>query len=514
MKKKFLFTAALTLLVMAGCGGTQQATGITPTLTATNAPTEVPESTPTQAVEPTAEPTATPTQAVEPTAEPTATPTPEPTATPTPEPTATPTPEPTATPTPEPTATPTPEPTATPTPGIQQVKIEYSQASLANGNVLVVQNSEGLYGFLDYAGTVIVEPQFTSYAGPTSDGYFIAVDRTAWYVYDCKGTLVKTYEKTDKTLKTVRIGEENILTLEYENTEEQSRRYLYETVDGTVVYDSGWIGVSDCIWIDCDASTVFHDGRAYVQFAKDYWVFEQYEITKDGAKVISPSNNYFPADGFEQGYYFAEALDGDGNLVGTGLYNPLTGEAFELAPPFMNANKELYIQNDIFSESELTALEKGKLFFGTAISGYNSDGLAFNHHGKYVVLEIDADILDDNWATVSKSKKYVLFDMVEMKKVAMYDYIGLKDSEYLVAEQDGEYFYIDYSGNVVSDKYTQATGFNDAGYAIVVENGTVYIINSQFEKLMELEDVQVIGTAGELLQTKNAEGAITIYYVP
>lgn len=116
MKRKYtLLIAACLALFAAGCGKSNEehvipTHTVTPQagVTATIAPTEAGEATPTMeaTVTPEAEPTETmaptATQAAEPTA--TSTPTPEPTAT------STPTPEPTA------TSTPTPEPTATPTP--------------------------------------------------------------------------------------------------------------------------------------------------------------------------------------------------------------------------------------------------------------------------------------------------------------------------------------------------------------------------------------------------------------
>lgn len=124
-----LLAAALSALLMAGCGGRGEATPTrTPIPTWTPTPSEgaaapieqtAPEAPQApvgpvqpgqQAVDPTRIAAAIATSTPTPTATATETPTPAPTPTPTETPTVTPTPEPTETPTPEPTPSPTPEP--------------------------------------------------------------------------------------------------------------------------------------------------------------------------------------------------------------------------------------------------------------------------------------------------------------------------------------------------------------------------------------------------------------------
>ena len=95
----------------------------------------------------------------------------------------------------------------------------------------------------------------------------------------------------------------------------------------------------------------------------------------------------------------------------------------------------------------------------------------------------------------------------------MYDKIYMDDFKYLCVRQDEQYFYIDLNGNIVSDTYSDATSFNEEGYALILdENNTAYLINEHFEKLISFKNITALGSSGEAFELAQIEGPNILYF--
>lgn len=176
---------------------------------------------------------------------------------------------------------------------------------------------------------------------------------------------------------------------------------------------------------------------------------------------------------------------------------------------------EMLLKTGIITEKTIEDAINGKPIPGIAVSEYTSNGRRFNYYENYIAVDINigdlAKLLGIGEEIAAQS---VLVDFAQGSIVAEYEYIELEDAEYLLVRHEDKYFYIDYSGNVVSDTYDMATGFNDNGYAAVMKDGKAYAVDVDFKEVMKFENADSIGMSGDVLYKKNAEGEIELYYIP
>lgn len=125
----------------------------------------------------------------------------------------------------------------------------------------------------------------------------------------------------------------------------------------------------------------------------------------------------------------------------------------------------------------------------------------------------------------AKERKYFLFDVTKhcdengnrTGYLACHDAIYFEDYQYLAARDGNDYFYIDLTGNRVSEIYKKASTFNDFGYALVqTQSNAFYVIDSEFNKLERLSEIEdfYVKDAGEVFWVTCEEEPHSYYYGP
>ena len=118
--------------------------------------------------------------------------------------------------------------------------------------------------------------------------------------------------------------------------------------------------------------------------------------------------------------------------------------------------------------------------------------------------------------------KYLTGELADWQDafIVEYDEIYMDDFEYLVVRDGREWKYIDFSGNVVSGSYVQATSFNDEGYAFVIDEQNMgYVIDSNFKKLKEIPNLKSASDMRDMFYiecevdyTSGLQGGVYLYY--
>lgn len=147
------------------------------------------------------------------------------------------------------------------------------------------------------------------------------------------------------------------------------------------------------------------------------------------------------------------------------------------------------------------------------------DGAVFGHYGSKAVWEIEANetylLVDLALAEVTDTDVYhpsfdgpvVYADWETILQVAedhiprgmvlaAYDYIGMDMNRYWYVEKGDQVGYIDHEGNEIA-MYDDASSFFN-GYALIVEDGTAFLINEDFEIVEECGDADSVVCCEEL----------------
>lgn len=83
--------------------------------------------------------------------------------------------------------------------------------------------------------------------------------------------------------------------------------------------------------------------------------------------------------------------------------------------------------------------------------------------------------------------------------LAAYDYIGMDMNQYWLVQKGDQWGYIDHEGNEMA-MYEDASNFSNNGYALIVEDGTAFLINEDFEIVEECGDADSVRCYGELFE--------------
>lgn len=155
---------------------------------------------------------------------------------------------------------------------------------------------------------------------------------------------------------------------------------------------------------------------------------------------------------------------------------------------------------------------------------FNHDGAFFAHYGSKAVWEMEkygtyllvdlalADVNNEVFPFGDRGQEnpvdYV--DWVMMLQVAedhiprgmvqaAYDYIGMDMNQYWLVQKGDQWGYIYHEGNEMA-MYEDASSFSN-GYALIVEDGTAFLINEDFEIVEECGDADIVVCCGELFYT-------------
>ena len=149
------------------------------------------------------------------------------------------------------------------------------------------------------------------------------------------------------------------------------------------------------------------------------------------------------------------------------------------------------------------------------LKSYYQNSATLHHKGTYVCGSYRIEGTQDN------EHIDVLFDLAQMSDdnpmgiVTWYDEIWFDNSPYLLAWQDGEYFYIDWEGSIVSRKYQKATTFSEQGYALAMDQeGWAYVLDEnlkQVERIAGVTDLEIQARGDILLVTCDKEQFVCFY---
>ena len=372
---------------------------------------------------------------------------------------------------------------------------DYDSYGWGFGNAIPVKTGD-LWGLIDFEGNTILKPTYAEYWGaPNNEGYTIFADDNGYYIVGLDGT-VHTY---DSNVADIRIDEENIVSyIRY--TDEFTGDFVYEKLDGTLVYK-----VENAMLADSASGLVpFNDGKAYVYLNADWSSGQLIEIAPDGSSKLidKDSDNHItitPYGSCSDGYLVG-TMPGWGG--GTHLYNTTTKEKTGRMIAVKASLLEGVDWESWYLENAWFAME----FDESVVEEIYYDNFYFNscfHNGTNLF-----NVKNYGCITVTlpdESTKDILFDYLKVEDellenyVVMYDTIRFDDFKYLVVRDGETWYYIDFQGNVVSGPYTEATAFNNEGYAVVMdENGEAYIINELFEAIANPGYIVDVGNNGEL----------------
>ena len=388
----------------------------------------------------------------------------------------------------------------------------YDSYGWGYGNTIPVKSGE-LWGLLDYAGNVIVEPSYTGYwTAANEDGYDILNDENGYYVIG-QDKKVHSYSGS---ISDIRIGDGNIVSYHYTVPYGEygvASTIVYEKLDGTQIYRTE--NMADFDWYD--SYVPFHEGRAYVYQSAENGETILTELKLDGTwNVIASSEEPYgtmaPQQGYSEEYFFGTYPGGGGGFY---LYNVETAEASER---MIGVNTGLFPEVDWetwYDENQNATFagvfetpDFSDYMYAENVTwkSYYSDGYYLAHYGTYGCLEV---VMPDG-------VKDVLFNYFDVEDevldnaVAIYDKILFDDFKYLAVLDGDAWKYIDYTGKVVSKDYSDATSFNDDGYAMVIEKeGMSYVIDRNFNKVKEIEGVESVANSGELFSLEcKFDGAV------
>ena len=390
----------------------------------------------------------------------------------------------------------------------------YDAWGYANGGVMPVQKN-GLWGLLDYTGREVLEPSYSQFiSSPNDHGYSVLADDSGYDVIDTSGQIVLEFGEDTYD---VSVGESNVVLVKRDREMEDGSfgvRYTYMLVNGEVIHDTGWL--DDNYF---NVAGAFHEGKAYLYICKEPDLSAVlYEVTLDGIREIDRERNDQEEHEihYEQDLYATNGIGGanGGGGVFAPTYAPIgaLSQGFYLAEvPGGGGGWYLFHPETLQATGRSIGVEDASFPWGYAdavsVLSYKDNGTYLFNYGTYGV----AEIYDDFGGSKVKDVLFDYTDVNEMGEyyqniIASYDTITPDNFPYLVVEHGESSFYIDHSGNVVSDTYDAATSFNDRGYAMVQKGTTAYVVNRQFEKLETVNDVQTIVFNDDMFTVKYLDG--------
>ncbi len=133
----------------------------------------------------------------------------------------------------------------------------------------------------------------------------------------------------------------------------------------------------------------------------------------------------------------------------------------------------------------------------SAYRGYYVDGGYLWNYGPHMVFMIqDQNVLVDFSKNTEKEGVNA-----EQIVTAVYDYISMADEKYWLVHSGDQYGYIDHDGNEVG-LFEDASAFS-GGYALIIEDGEVWLIDEEMNRLQNLGQGYSVAAAGELFRVSS-----------
>lgn len=389
----------------------------------------------------------------------------------------------------------------------------YESYGYAYGGIIPVKK-DGLWGAVDYDDQVIVPCEYDGFQAADKLGNFVLsyTDPTEYFLFDNQGNLL--YQGEDKVIASGGM----YITL---HDKGDTADIEYHRLDGTVL-------VSHELDILDAKINSFYEGISnfYSQLGTDV------SVTASASEAMGPrEGDVAPCIGTvdlqgnlsltEDPYYYiwwdyvnkkiAMAAQSAGGSA-------ISSDMFYGTKLISTMNHGYYVtRSDYFETSYLKVYdaegnqvasidfcfidvdESGMVNIGNTYNssnqyrGFYVDGGYLWNYGPHMVFIVDGkDVLVD-FAKYTGGEDIVNSDEIV---TAVYDYIAMADEKYWLVQSGDRWGYIDHDGNEMA-MFEDTGGFVE-GYALVIEDGEVWLINEDFEKLESLGQADSVSAMGEL----------------
>ena len=365
----------------------------------------------------------------------------------------------------------------------------------AGGGVIIVRDKTGSYGAIDYEKNEIVPCMYSDFTPPNNNGYFVMRDDV--------GKNLNLYAPDGKCITSlitpICVSGNYYSTISYDP---DKRLQVYD-LEGNLVtevlvyWEEIWLtGCQDGITLlrnnqyDVDSNhqlieigKLDEDGKIEWQTEYDGPLFESkidlvhpgslFSGLNDGYYLIADFDHYYGSDDYKIWVY-----DSDNTLVSEYSFQYMSPDGvYTEGEHYYDYSDEILLVGDLYPES------------------YFYDGAYHYNRGSKMVWELDGD--------------YQLIDVATKELLAKYAYISMNEGDRWLVSDGEKWGYIDTEGNLLAT-FDDASDFSN-DYAFIREDGIAYLIDRDFNKLVEIGPADGIVRYGDLLATLSGKDGTTLY---
>lgn len=364
---------------------------------------------------------------------------------------------------------------------------------IANAGLLPVRGY-GDWRLMDYSGNTIAggNSEFDNlYNSPTNTGYtiFENISERYWVVLNRQGEVVYRRDFAVGHYSKGTISDDNILFIYEVNQESQEYitiSYEYRTLDGTVLYQEPEKGVQ----IDDFHGRAFMDGCAVFTVWEENNGYQTYSLASDGT-LRALSNEFYADTSNVDGFYLSTGDTG----AWLGINASFSGGSFYLVDS-LSGEALGELDNDYFMQTVLGI--EPNMYRSINFQYYFKEGRACYNYDAYVCITVYDSQTEESYDVLIDYRNVDENGKVD-KKVVSYSDIIFDDYQYLCVRDGENYYYIDWSGSVISGPYKNATAFTNTGYTMVTDmDGTTKVLNSAFKAVDTMSNITKIDTHGDV----------------
>lgn len=268
----------------------------------------------------------------------------------------------------------------------------------------------------------------------------------------------------------------------------------YVSLDGTVKWEDG--DGNDA----SDSSKFMTDKEVQEYMKTDSRIPAGSTYSVGEWDLMRPMNA--PVEGYMMGIFDHEPTsihyylrDSKGYIISVSPWGMILGK---------NGDMDMNRGNNIDENDQICESGYGGAYMGTAgetvnrTAYYYYNGFYVANYGTKMVLRTD--------------NKYILMDFKEDLDAVwqVFDYVDMSMEKNWLISKDGKWGYCDHDGKVVQ-LFDDAADFCH-GYAVIIEDGTAYLINDKMEKLKPICEAESVINSGQVYKIKNGDKE-TYYYL-
>lgn len=393
---------------------------------------------------------------------------------------------------------------------------QYYAYGRASQGLIPVWNAEGKCGLVTYDNQVVVPLVYSEGCGMVNgEGQSFFGDADGYTVFDRDGNALF---HTERTVRSVNDGV--VFAMDGWGFD---AGFAYFNLDGSVICESGEdgeergaVGFNEgyAFMYDLGTERLSKDGTVEsmsdLVFPENLTAGQRASESDDESRIIVDVVGIsfvmdIPIGAANGGYYFSRGPEGSSDSYGIFTLRSIDGQS-----------AYSWDISNIFSRENLTFSTSDAYWDFT---GYYDNGNIYCNNGTYLCAYIDvdgkkvyylADVSKMTWRDYVPSGEYGSdedywdFDhtpLTEEALIARADYIGLNGENYWLIKQEGKWGYIDHAGNVMG-MYDDAAAFY-GGKALVLEDGTAYVIDESFSRIREIGPADSVTNYGELFAVRN-----------